>query len=504
MSRRGTAKRGRTKLTSVGTWGTLGVVLCATLVALAPAGAARAKRPALIALSVPVDRSHPGASVPRDFLGLSFELSALPEVAGYANGGDLLGLLRSLGPGVLRFGGVSADRATAWAEPAGARPGWASSGLEAGDLRRLYELAAESRWRVLLTVGLGHYEPEAAAREAAIAKAVLGTSLEAIELGNEPDAYGSHGLRPEPWTFIQYSAQVAAYRAAMEAAAPGVSLAGPDVTGSAAFESWGLGEAIDQRPALLTGHHYPLRCSEVPAPTIAGLLSEQTQQKEEVSLKRYTAIARASEIPLRLDEANSVSCGGVGGVSDTFASALWAVGYIARAMSMGVSGINFHDLPASCEGYSPLCAPTPGDLAGGALTAQPEWYALLLAKALIGDRPLASTRSAPGRPNVDITTLLARNGSLHAVIVDDDPPGKRGVAVGLRVGDGFGGGSVLSLTAPSPAALSGVQLGGRVVAANGSWSGPAKLPRVANRGGTVTVDVPPSSAALVTVSAKAH
>jgi hypothetical protein len=297
---------------------------------------------------------------------------------------------------------------------------------------------------------------------------------------------------------------VAAYRPAIQAAAPGIPLAGPDVTGSGAFESWGLGEAIDQRPMLLTGHHYPLRCAEVPAPTIAGLLSEQTQQKEEASLARYTSISRASEIPLRLDEANTVSCGGVAGVSDTFASVLWAVGYIARAMTMGVSGINFHDLPASCEGYSPLCAPTPGDLASGALAAQPEWYALLLAKALIGDRPLASTRSAPGRPNVDVTTLLARNGSLHAVIVDDEPPGAASVAVRLRVGNGFGGASVLSLTAPSPAALSGVRLGGRVVGPDGSWRAPASLPRARNRGGTITVDMAPSSAALVTVSPMEH
>jgi hypothetical protein len=457
----------------------------------------------LIAVSVPVDRSHAGAPVPRDFLGLSFEASALPEVAGYATGGDLVGLLRSLGPGVLRFGGVSADHTTAWAESGSTLPAWASSRLEARALRGLSRLAAESGWRVLLTIGLGHYEPQAAAWEAASAKAALGTSLEAIELGNEPDAYAGHELRTEPWSFVEYSAQVAAYRSAIEAAAPGIPLAGPDVTGSGAFESWGLGEAIDQRPVLLTGHHYPLRCSEVPAPTITHLLSPQTQDKEQASLERYTSISRASEIPLRVDEANSVSCGGVAGVSDTFASALWAVGYMARAMSMGVSGINFHDLPANCEGYSPVCAPTPEDLATGALVAQPDWYALLLARALIGDRPLSTTRRTRGRPNVDVTTLLAGNGSLHAVIVDDDPPGAPRAAVSLRVGSGFGRASVLSLTAPSPAALSGVRLGGRGVAPDGSWTVPAKLPQVPNRGGTITVEVAPSSAALVTVSAKA-
>jgi hypothetical protein len=172
-------------------------------------------------------------------------------------------------------------------------------------------------------------------------------------------------------------------------------------------------------------------------------------------------------------------------------------------MSMGVSGIIFHDLPANCEGYSPVCAPTPEDLATGALVAQPDWYALLLARALVGDRPLSTTRRTRGRPNVEVTTLLAGNGSLRAVIVDDDPPAARGAAVSLRVGGSFGGARVLSLTGPSPAALSGARLGGRAVGPDGSWTAPARLPQVPNRDGTVTVDVPSSSAALVTVSAKA-
>ena len=42
---------------------------------------------------------------------------------------------------------------------------------------RLGTLAARSGWHVLLTIGLGHYEPEAAAREAAAAKAALGPWL---------------------------------------------------------------------------------------------------------------------------------------------------------------------------------------------------------------------------------------------------------------------------------------------------------------------------------------
>jgi hypothetical protein len=399
---------------------------------------------------------------------------------------------------------VTADFETGWTEAPDRRPAWAWNLLDGGDLRELGWLAAETGWRVLLTIGLGHYEPEAAAREAATAKAELGGSLAGIELGNEPNAYAQHGLREEPWTFVQYDSQVAAYRSAIEAAAPGIPLAGPDVSGSGVFPVWGLGEVIDQQPALLTGHHYPLGCAEVPAPTITRLLSRATARKEHESLERYMAISRVSEIPFRMDEANTVSCGGMAGISNTFASALWAVGYMAQAMSMGVGGINFHGNLANCQGYSPLCAPTPEGLATGALGAQPEWYALLLAKALIGDRPLASVVRSPGRANVRVTALLASRGRLRAVIVDDDPPGARRAAVHLHVGSGFGRASVLSLTAPGPAALSGERLGGRAVAANGAWSEPRKLPGAPDEAGVVTVHMAPSSAALVSVSAGAR
>jgi hypothetical protein len=455
-----------------------------------------------IPVAVSVDASEPGAPVPRNFLGLSFEVAALPRIAGYSGEGDLVSMLRSLGVGVLRFGGITADEQTAWVDEATPRPAWALGVLEAGDLHGIGSLAAASGWHVLLTLGFAHFDPEAAAREAAVAKAALGESLEGIEIGNEPDSYARHGLRPLPWTPVQYEEQINAYRIAIEALAPGIPLAGPDSSGSSAYEKWGLSEAIYQRPALLTGHHYPLGCAEQPPPTIARLLSPRIRQLEERSLRRYQFIAQETEVPFRMDETNTVSCGGVAGISNTFASALWAVNYLTKAMTMGVSGINLEGNPSNCEGYTPVCAPSAEDLLTGTLRAQPEWYALLLAKALVGERPLRTTvKPKPAdRPNVEATTFLALDGTLQFVLVDDDAPGSRRVAVHLHVGGGFHGASVLSLTAPSPTALSGVRLGGQEVQPDGLWNEPATLPHVANKHGVITVKLAPSSAALVTVA----
>ncbi len=457
-------------------------------------------KPSAIPISLTPDASEPGSPVPQNFLGLSFEVGSLRQIASYAGGGDLIAMLRSLGVGVLRFGGVTADEQVAWSDAATPRPAWALGVLEAQSLRELGTVAAASGWHVLLTLGFGHFEPQTAAREAAAAKAALGESLEAIEVGNEPDSYARHGLRPAPWTPVQYNEQVTAYRDAIEALAPGIPVAGPDTSGSSAYERWGLSEAIYQRPALLTGHHYPLGCAEQPPPSIERLLSPHIRQLEEGSLRRYMFIARETEVPFRLDETNTVSCGGVSGISNTFASALWAVSYLTQAMRMGVAGINLEGNPANCGGYTPLCAPSAQALAAGELVAQPEWYALLLAKALIGERPLRTIIGPRDRPNVEAATFLAADGALQFMVVDDDAPGARAVAVHLHVGEGYHGATILSLNAPSPSALSGVTLGGEPVAANGTWTQPVTLPHAANDHGVITVEIPPSSAALLTVA----
>jgi hypothetical protein len=449
-----------------------------------------------------IDARHRGRAVPRGFLGLSFEVSRLPQIAHYAASGNFVRLLRSLGPGVLRFGGVSADTRVAWSDISTPTPAWASGVLSSADLRGLAKLAASTGWRVLLTVGLGHFDPLAAAHEAAAARAALGGMLAGVELGNEPDAYMRHALREAPWTFTQYAAQAQAYVNAIAEAAPGIPLAGPDVSGSAVFGGWGSGEAEQLAPRLLTGHHYPLGCHEAPAPSIDRLLSVQTRVAEDTSLGRYMRVAREAGIGFRVDETNSVSCGGSAGISDTFASALWAVSYIARSMAAGVAGINFHGDPANCRGYAPLCAPTPERLSAGSLSARPEWYALLLTRALVGDRSLRSTLAWPSqgatpRPDLSVTSLRAADGRLHVVVVDEDPRGSPSVLLRLHVPRRYSAARVLALTAPSPAAVTGVQLGGRSVHADGSWSEPPRLPTVHRRGGTIALAVAPSSALLL-------
>jgi hypothetical protein len=456
-----------------------------------------------VPVGVFLDLRRAGRRVPQRFLGLSFEVARLAQVGHYAGRGNLVTMLRSLGPGVLRFGGVSADTRVAWTDTSTPPPAWASGVLGTSDLRALARLASASGWRVLLTLGMGHFDPAAAASEAAAARAALGPNLAGIELGNEPDAYGRHALREAPWTFSQYAQQAQVYVSAFSESSQSIPLVGPDVSGSAVFGGWGAGEVEQLGPTLLTGHHYPLGCHDTPPPSIARLLSIETRRNEDVSLERYMRVARAAGIGFRMDETNSVSCGGTAGVSDTFASALWALSYIARSMSAGVAGMNFHGDPANCRGYAPLCAPTPQRLEDGELSVHPEWYAMLLARRLIGDRAIGTlvhigTHTGTG-PDISVTALRAADGRAHIVVVDDDPPGSAPVQLHLHVGRIYSQASILAMTAPSPSAVSGVSLGGRRVRPDGSFKEPQALPVVSRRGVLISLVVRPSSALLLTL-----
>jgi hypothetical protein len=466
-----------------------------------PAPAPTPAPPSAETVSIGLEPAAAGRAVPARFLGLSFEAGSLELIGQLGEKGNLVSYLRSLGPGVMRFGGITADQNVAWVDSQTPRPAWASATIGPADMRSIGRLARRSGWTVLLTVGLAHFEPQAAAREVAAAKKALGPYLAGVEIGNEPDALGKHGFRPMPWLAQGYEEQVSAYREEIAKLVPEVAIAGPDVSGSGAFPEWGAAEALAQQPALLTGHHYPLGCNSTPAPTIPGLLNPALRGREAQSLETYVGIARAQGIPLRIDEANSVSCGGVSGVSDTFGAALWATGYIGQAMAAGAAGLNLHGHPLSCSGYSELCLPDPALASAGRLHAQPDWYALLLARTLIGYRPMPTKITAAGAPNLAATGFTGPNHTVKLLLSDDDAPGSLPLVLRIGVGAGLGEGGVLRLTDGSPYAKDGVRIGGREVSAAGTWHEPAGEP-VRVSGGYVTVKMAPSSAALVTVAPK--
>jgi hypothetical protein len=488
------------------------------LAALASGGVGCGSRPtAPVALTATVDVAHPGSVLPADFLGLSFEASVLNSTLLDPAHSNLPTMLRNLGSGRLRFGGNSLDRRVAWlADPNAPLPSWAHVRVTPDDLGRLGALAASSGWLVDLGLALGRPDAVAAAGEAAAAARLIGPGLGTVEIGNEPDLLGRDPvLKPAGYSYPEYRADVNAYRAAIEAAVPGIGLAGPDT----ARLDWLAGYLHDEHVGLsfVTAHFYPLtRCSGS-HPTIADLESNATARREQRMADAAAGAANREGLPVRVDETNSASCGGQDGVSNTLASALWMVDYLLLLAEHGVAGVNVHGGLAACRGYTALCVPGatgaiggsgpgidavadaslgagPGE--GGRLVAQPDFYGLLLVRQLEGGRRLSVRldRSSPIR----VFAFGMPDGSIRVVFDNPDPRFAGRLLV--RAAGHRGPATVLRLTGPSLGATSDVTLGGSPVAADGTWRAAPGPGAVAAQDG-VRLDLRPASAAVVTLAA---
>ena len=478
------------------------------------------------ALRVTVGSGASGAVIPPDFLGLSFETPTIHAPAMVTQSPALVRLLNGLGTGVLRVSGDSVDH-TQWLPSPSAPAPWAAATLTPADLAHLAALMQASGWRLVLGLDLGHPMPAVAVEEARAATASLGPALAALEIGNEPDLYtrppaqpfrsqlGASPLRPAGWGLGAYEAESETLATALTEADVRTPLWGPDT----ATSRWLTGYAADRRIGVsaLTLHLYPLdRCQRgrlTRGPSADSLLSPNLRTRDAQLIGRSVAVASGYALPLRVDETNSVACAGQPGVSDTFAAALWALDVGLTAAREGASGLNFHGGLGACNAggtlvapwYSPLCT-----LADGQLGARPEYYALLLLRALEGCAFLQARYRTSH--NVSVYALRAPDGTQRIVIDDEDvPAGRRAgtppgsaptgrapgpVDVVVQTDPSYSHGSVMRLSAPSVYARRGVRLGGRALRSDGSFPGTVPA-RIAGGAGRFTVPISAGSAALV-------
>ena len=446
------------------------------------------------AVTVSVDPARTGPAVKERFIGLSFEASELPALARNSRRGNLVTLLRSLGPGLLRFGGIAADTDTAFSAH-GEAPAWATTTITPRDLARLRTLALATGWRVLLTLPLGHYDPRLAGREAATAARRLGPALAAFEIGNEPNAFWLIGLRPPSYSYFEYLSEIAPYRQAIAQAAPGVPIAGPDTVPQFGGFLWLSAYARDEAPALLTPHYYARNACTEPGLTVADLLSPSVATREDQTVAGFAAIARAHGTPLRVGETNNVACAGQTGVSDTFAGALWALRYMLTIARSGIAGANFHTLLDRCSGYSPICARSADEYRHGRLHAMPEWYALLLFSQLVGHR-LTGVSLSHQPPGLTVEALRDEEaGEIEVVAVNTVSGADAPLSIRLAGRRELRSGTVMALTAPALEAKAGIRLADARVSRRGTWR--PRLRNVSAPGGTLRTVVPGASAVLI-------
>jgi len=417
--------------------------------AQATASTASARIPKLASgTTVSVSSSPLGPKVPDGFLGISMEYHSLKD---YAGGNParpdqpFLQLLRNLAPtgtSVLRVGGDSTDW-TWWPVPGMAKPGGAKFDLTPQYSTLLKAVAQDVHAKLLLGINFEADSKKVAAYEEQQLTSHVGMSqIDAFELGNEPELYSAYSWykrngnsvygRPRSYTVQSYIKDYANIASAL----PKETLAGPD---SSSTKWLNLPEFLSTQPrlSLVTVHTYPLKhCGPGAHPTEADLFAPSSMQLLANEVAGWVQTAAARHLPLRVDEMNSVTCGGYLAVSGSFGPALWALNILPMYAEAGTVGVNFHTVPFTWQSLLEPVDKKPVYMTNGDVGVQPEYYGLLAFAKLVppGSQMLKASapagdglfewadRTPSGQENVVVTNPSSTAGNVNVSVPSQNAP----------------------------------------------------------------------------------
>jgi hypothetical protein len=233
-----------------------------------------------------------------------------------------------------------------------------------------------------------------------------------FSLGNEPDLYylPNYASLDKPRADEEAAAaslylQLANYLRPALGSAP---IIGPELSRPARWRNQ-LPRVIEQLHEQIVGVHlYPLTTCRSPREvTIGGLLSSRVGESPS-RLAWVVADAHAAGLPAIISEANSASCGGLAGVSDSPAAGVWGVRFILSALKTGFQQVRIH---FSGGPYDPFI------VRGGEVLRRPLESALV---ALNQWLPAGSTlRTVPGVREL-VATAVGRVGGGIVLILDNE------------------------------------------------------------------------------------
>ncbi len=170
--------------------------------------------------------------------------------------------------------------------------------------------------------------------------------VEGVEVGNEVEIFHDSGVRPHSWSFSDYEAEFEAHAAALEAAGmprgliQGAVFCCNNSDYNAALPGYTKKYAANGVLTSISYHHYSIGGCSGKSADLWKLLSNDPFVLAASYLQPFVTAALNAGILFRVGEGNSVSCGGAAGVSDAFASALFALDVMMETAAIGISQWN--------------------------------------------------------------------------------------------------------------------------------------------------------------------
>jgi hypothetical protein len=352
-------------------------------------------------------------SIGSRYVGLSYDKDHIPMGLFNVSNATLIALCDLLGESVLRIGGNTVET-TVWT-PSGS--GGTTGQVAPPDIDALAAFAQATGWKVIYGVALATSTPAIAAAEAAYVVKALGSSLLAIEIGNEPDDYSdSTGVAAgyPAWSFSQYLAAFKSFAAAILATTPSTPLAGP-ASGYSMTYFEGLAEASVPGVSLLTQHYYRGNGASTTEDTMANLIAYPDTQLIDNYLEEMQPAAAEANLPWRMGETNSFYGQPQANTSNAHGSALWSLDHLFTMAQYGSTGANFHGGDDTTTGYSPIASQ------GATIVGpRPLFYGMYFF-TLAGVGTLLSTSVAATALNVSAYTVQKSSGGWNVTVVNKDP-----------------------------------------------------------------------------------
>lgn len=394
-------------------------------------------------------------------MGLGYEMSSVAPIGLLSASNDrYVQLISQLGRrGVLRVGGIVADF-TRYDPNGTAKADMHDTVITRKALEQFGGFLRKTGWTAIWSVNFAQGTVADAVTEAMAVYEVLGSSLQALEIGNEVENYArGKTFRKAPYTYEQYRTEYTQWRAAILKAVPNARFAAPDTAGSV---EWVESMAKDAHGdvQLLTTHYYRNGQKQ-------GSADQLTHADPNLldKMVRLRAAARQSGIPWRMCETNSFSGGGLPGVSNTLLGAIWTLDYMANLAKYGCSGVNI-ETGVNQLGFVSSYSPVQDDGQGNNTAGVPYYGMLAFAAATAGCSQSIALEMPAGER--DLTAYaFGNNGNVRSVVLVNRSLTSLDISIAsLRLGRA----RVLRLTASTGDSTTGVQFGGASVDSTGRWS----------------------------------